>query len=78
MLRVKNDNGDFEVEVLILSDIRGPAALAQTYYRETEASTDMRLKLAEERKAMIAFEGVPEGKPSKRDRREMDWFRGRN
>ena len=36
MLQVKNDSGDFEVEVLLLSDIRGPAVVAQTLYRETE------------------------------------------
>ena len=38
MLRVTNDGGDFEVEVLLLSDVRGPASVAQTLYRETEAS----------------------------------------
>src|SRR5271156_4531512 len=37
MLRVTNDGGDFEIEVLALSDVRGPASLAQTLYRETEA-----------------------------------------
>src|SRR5271154_2027366 len=51
MLRVKNDSGDFEVEVLALSEMRGPAAVAQTLYRETEASRELRLKMAEERKA---------------------------
>src|SRR5271165_2493880 len=50
-LRVKNDSGDFQVEVLLLSEIRGPAAIAQTLYRETGASRELRLKLAEERKA---------------------------
>ncbi len=78
LLQIHNDNGDFQVEVLIVSEIRGPAALAQTYYRETDASRELRLKIAEERKAMMAFEAVPEGKPSKRDRREMDRFRGRD
>ncbi|HYI92569.1 MAG TPA: RNA-binding S4 domain-containing protein [Bryobacteraceae bacterium] len=77
MLRVKNDGGDFQVEVLQLSEMRGPAAVAQTLYRETEASRDARLKLAEERKAMPEYEALREGKPSKRDRREIDRFRGR-
>ena len=76
-LLVKNDSGDFEVEVLGLSEIRGPAAVAQTLYRETEASIEARRKLAEERKAMPHFEGFREGKPSKRDRREIDRFRRR-
>jgi ribosome-associated heat shock protein Hsp15 len=77
LLHIKNDTGDFQVEVLALSDMRGPAAVAQTLYRETEASRELRMKLAEERNAMPHFEGFREGKPSKRDRRELDWLRGR-
>ena len=77
LLRVKNDSGAFEVEVLALSEIRGPAAVAQTLYRETEASRELRLKLAEERKAMPHFEALREGKPSKRDRRALDRLRGK-
>jgi ribosome-associated heat shock protein Hsp15 len=76
-LRVRNDAGEFQVEVLVVSDMRGPAAVAQTLYRETEASRELRLKLAEERKAMHDFEGPREGKPSKRDRRDIERFRGR-
>src|SRR5437763_16802193 len=52
LLQIKNDSGDFQVEVLLLSEMRGPAPVAQTLYRETEASREQRLKLAEERKAM--------------------------
>ncbi len=78
MLRVKTEAADFQVEVLLLSDMRGPAAVAQTLYRETEASRDLRLKVAEERKAMPHFEGFREGKPSKRNRRELERFRGRS
>jgi ribosome-associated heat shock protein Hsp15 len=77
VLQVKNDGGDFQVEVLVRSEMRGPAAVAQTLYRETQASRELRLKLAEERKAMPHFETLREGKPSKRDRREIDRFRGR-
>ena len=77
LLQVKNDGGDFQVEVVLLSEMRGPAAVAQTLYRETEASRESRLKLAEERKAMPHFEVLREGKPSKRNRRELDRLRGR-
>ena len=77
MLRVTNDGGDFEVEVLLLSDVRGPASVAQTHYRETEASRDLRQKVAAERKAMKQFEELPAGRPSKRDRRRIIQFRGR-
>lgn len=76
-LQVKNDGGDFQVEVLAVSEIRGPAAVAQTLYRETEASRELRLKLAEERKRMPHFEALREGRPSKRDRREIGRLRGR-
>jgi len=76
-LRVKNDSGEFQIEVLLLGELRGPAAVAQTLYRETEASRELRLKLAEERKAMAQFETFREGKPSKRDRRAIARLRGR-
>jgi ribosome-associated heat shock protein Hsp15 len=77
MLRVTNDGGDFHVEVRLLSEVRGPASVAQTLYRETEASRDLRLKVAAERKAMRQFEQLPAGRPSKRDRRRIIQFRGR-
>ncbi len=74
LLRVKNDSGEYQVEVLQLSEVRGPAAVAQTLYRESDESRESRVKLAAERKAMPRAEA---GKPSKRDRREMDRVRGR-
>ena len=77
MLRVTNEGGEFEIEVLQLSDVRGPASVAQTLYRETEASKEMRLKVAAERKALREFEVLPTGRPSKRDRRQIIQFRGR-
>jgi ribosome-associated heat shock protein Hsp15 len=77
LLRVKNDTGEFQVQVLVLSEMRGPAAVAQTLYRETETSREARLKLAEERKHMPPFDASREGRPSKRDRREIDRLRGR-
>jgi ribosome-associated heat shock protein Hsp15 len=78
LVRVKNDGGEFEFGVLTLSEMRGPAAVAQTLYRETEASIEARRKAAEERKAMPfadAGEGMRRGKPSKRDRRLIHNFR---
>ena len=78
MLQVTNDGGDFQVEFLILSEVRGPASVAQTLYRETEASRALRLKVAAERKAMKQFEELPAGRPSKRDRRQIIHFRGRD
>jgi ribosome-associated heat shock protein Hsp15 len=77
MLQIRNEGGDFQVEVVAVSEMRGPAAVAQTLYRETETSRALRMKLAEERKTMPHFEALREGKPSKRDRRELDKLRGR-
>ena len=75
MLRVTNDSGEFHLEVLQLSDVRGPAPVAQTLYRETEESRELRMKVAAERKAMGQFEQLPAAKPSKRDRRRIIQFR---
>jgi ribosome-associated heat shock protein Hsp15 len=77
-LRVSNEGGDFEIEVLLLSEVRGPASVAQTLYRETEASRELRQKVAAERRAMKQFEELPSGRPSKRDRRRIIQFRGRS
>lgn len=76
-LLIKNDGGEFTVTVLGLSSMRGPATVAQTLYQETEESKARRQQLAEERKTMPHFEALREGKPSKRDRRELDWLRRR-
>jgi ribosome-associated heat shock protein Hsp15 len=78
VLRVKNEGGEFQVEVLVVSEMRGPAAVAQTLYRETDASREARLKLSEERKAASVFDAWPSGKPSKRDRRDIDRLRRRD
>lgn len=76
MLRVKNEAGGFEIEVLALSEMRGPAPVAQGLYRETETSKAERLRLAEERKTMQQYAPLPERRPSKRDRRRIIQFRG--
>ena len=77
MLLVKNPSGDFTIEVLALSEIRGPAPVAQTLYRETDQSREARRIVAEQRKLMPAFETTREGRPNKRDRRVINRLRGR-
>jgi ribosome-associated heat shock protein Hsp15 len=76
LLQVRTEGGDYQVEVLLLSEVRGNASMAQTLYRETDASRELRLKLAAERKAAMSFSPAPEGRPSKRDRRRIIQFRG--
>jgi ribosome-associated heat shock protein Hsp15 len=77
MLKITNGSGDFKIEVLILSELRGPAPVAQTLYRETEASREARLRVAAERRLMPAAQPVAASKPSKRHRRQMERLRGR-
>ena len=74
-LKLRNDSGEFEIEILELSAIRGPAAIAQTLYREGDASREARLKAAEEARANRQFVPAPAGRPSKRDRRRIIRFR---
>jgi ribosome-associated heat shock protein Hsp15 len=76
-LRVTTEGGDFQVEVLLLNAVRGPASVARGLYFETEASRELRKKVADERKAMKQFEELPTGRPSKRERRKIIQFRGR-
>jgi len=76
-LQVKNASGEFEIEVLGLSSVRGPAAKAQELYRETEESKAARAKFEEEKKMMSQFEALPVGRPSKKQRRDIQKWRGR-
>jgi len=75
-LRVTTEGGEFDIEVLGLSEERGPAPVAQALYRETDESKERRKKEAEERKAFRAYAPAPVGRPSKRDRRRIIQFRG--
>ena len=72
---LKTNGGIFEIEVLRINAVRGPAAVAQTLYRESDASREARLHLAQERKAMEQYVRMPERRPSKRDRRRIIQFR---
>ncbi len=77
LLKVRNESGEFEVEVLGVSEVRGPAAAVQALYRETEASRELRRKAAEERKAMPLVETFSQERLTRRDRRELNRLRGR-
>ena len=71
LIRIRAEHGDFEVEVMLLSDTRGPAPIAVTLYRETDES-----KLKREREQLArqlsGDEGYTgKGRPTKRDRRRI-------
>lgn len=74
-LQVRTEAGEFDIEVLGLSAMRGPASVAQTLYRETETGKAARLKAAEEARAMREVAPIPARRPSKRDRRLIIRFR---
>ena len=59
----------FEIEVNALSDVRGPASIAQGLYRESDASKLAREQASALRAAERAGFSPPESKPDKRARR---------
>ena len=76
MLQVRNEGGEFEIEVLQLSEMRGPAAVAQTLYRETDASKEARLQAwPKSARRCSSSHRFPQRRPSKRDRRRIIQFR---
>ncbi|MBW8906263.1 MAG: RNA-binding S4 domain-containing protein [Betaproteobacteria bacterium] len=64
----------WEVTVRALSERRGPAAEARKLYDETEASRAERLRLAELRRWGTEPAAALKGRPTKRDRRQIDDF----
>ena len=77
-LQVKNEAGEYGIEVLLLSEVRGAASVAQEMYRESDESKELRAKTAEARRAMYLAEPSFARKPSKKDRRLIHSFRGRD
>lgn len=76
VLQIRTERSEFEVEVLLLSNARGPASVARTLYSETQSSRENREKLAQKRRAGMLYSPAPENRPSKRDRRKIKQFRG--
>ena len=76
-LEITTEGGIFAVEVLTLSEVRGPASVAQALYSESDASRAARAAAQEQRKAMLSFERLPALKPSGKDRRQLSRLRGR-
>jgi ribosome-associated heat shock protein Hsp15 len=69
----------YEQHILVrgLAELRGPAAVAATLYEETEQSRETRARLAYQLKnaPTLTFEGG--GRPTKRDRREIERLKNR-
>ena len=68
-LRVARADEIFEIEIIALSDTRGPAAVAQALYAESEASRQRREEQRAQRRAEAGGYRPPVSKPDKRARR---------
>ena len=74
MITINIGQKQYIVEVLALSNKRGPASQAQKLYLETDASRERREAIA----AQLKSQPQPfffKGRPTKRDRREIERFR---
>ena len=71
---VKQGWDEKEIEVMALSDRRGPASEAQRLYAETERSAARREKEAEARKAAGAM-ARPAQRPGKHERKALERLR---
>jgi ribosome-associated heat shock protein Hsp15 len=69
LLEIRKGAYTFQVEVLGLSDRRGPASVASRLYAESEESLQRREALRAQRRGSES--GLAAGKPSKRDRRRI-------
>jgi ribosome-associated heat shock protein Hsp15 len=76
-IRIRNGPYEQLVHVTALSERRGPASVAAELYQETAASRDARAAVAAHVKAMQIQTRYDSGRPSKRDRRQIEAFRRR-
>lgn len=77
LIAIRQPGSARELLVLGLSALRGPAPVARTLYRETEASVLAQQQAAEARRFGVEPAHAQElGRPTKRDRRDLaDWQR---
>lgn len=76
LLEIQHGEQTWTVEVQRTLDVRGPATVAQTMYQETEESVQQRAKQALDRKFFKEPSATISGRPTKRDRRQLDYSRG--
>lgn len=70
------ENVVWQIDVLGVCDVRGPASVAQALYAETEEGRGKRLAEQERRRNFREPTAVLHGRPTKRDRRIIDKFSG--
>ena len=67
----------WDLEVVALSDRRGPAPVAALLYRETDESRARRATAIEKKKVWAEPAEQLKGRPTKRDRRDLDRVHGK-
>ena len=75
-VRIRKGEVEWEIDVLALSDRRGPATVATTLYAETGDSVARRAASAEQRR-LLHSSPHPDRRPDKRGRRRIRAFTGR-
>lgn len=75
LVRFWSGSDEREVQVLGLSEQRGPAPVAQQLYEETPQSVEKRAKNAEARKLNALYNPHPDTKPDKKQRRQLRDFK---
>ena len=75
-LSIRTGELEWLIEVRALSEHRGPAETARKLYEEDEASRALRAAQVADRRAQASVWGERKGRPTKRDRRHMERWRG--
>ena len=71
-LRIRQGFDYKTVDVLAISDVRGPASMAQLLYQETPESLAERAEQSAQRQAMNLAH--PDHRPNKKERRQIHRF----
>ncbi len=75
LIEIHHADQVWEVEVLRKLEVRGSASVAQTMYRETQSSMEKRALAIEKRKFQPEPSAALAGRPTKRQRRQLDFTR---